>query len=76
MEVDMAVLHLRTIGEEIPGSEKESLWAVAAIFPYDAPSVMLARWEDQTFSTATVAVSAFLLSTRCAALFAESEARA
>jgi acyl-CoA reductase-like NAD-dependent aldehyde dehydrogenase len=44
MEVDLGVQYLRTIGEETPWIEKsEPYGTVAAIFPYDAPSVMLAR---------------------------------
>jgi acyl-CoA reductase-like NAD-dependent aldehyde dehydrogenase len=44
MEVDLGVAHLRTIDEEALWVENsEPYGTVAAIFPYDAPSVMLAR---------------------------------
>ncbi len=43
-EVDIAVHHLRTMEEEIPWLKGgEPYGTVAAIFPYDAPSMMLAR---------------------------------
>jgi acyl-CoA reductase-like NAD-dependent aldehyde dehydrogenase len=44
MEVDLGVQYLRTIDEEALWIENsEPYGTVAAIFPYDAPSVMLAR---------------------------------
>ncbi len=44
MEVNLAVRHLRTMEEEIPWIEgKRPFGVIAAIFPYDAPAVMLAR---------------------------------
>ena len=44
MEVDLAVRHLRTMEEEIPWIEgRRPFGIIAAIFPYDAPAVMLAR---------------------------------
>ena len=44
MEVDLAVRHLRTMEEEIPWIENGRPYGVvAAIFPYDAHAVMLAR---------------------------------
>ncbi|MGD8771363.1 MAG: aldehyde dehydrogenase family protein [Desulfobacterales bacterium] len=44
IEVDLSVGHLRTMDEEIPWVEKgQSYGTVATIFPYDAPTVMLAR---------------------------------
>ncbi len=44
LELDMAVKHLRSMSEEIPWVEGGKPYGtVAAIFPYDAPSVMLAR---------------------------------
>ena len=44
MEVDLAVRHLRTMAEEIPWIEgRRPFGIIAAIFPYDAPAVMLAR---------------------------------
>ncbi|MBW2073072.1 MAG: aldehyde dehydrogenase family protein [Deltaproteobacteria bacterium] len=44
MEVDLAVDYLRTMAEEIAWIENGRPYGtVAAIFPYDAPAVMLAR---------------------------------
>jgi acyl-CoA reductase-like NAD-dependent aldehyde dehydrogenase len=44
MEVDMAVSHLRTMEQEIPYvAGKAPYGTVAAILPYDAPPVMVAR---------------------------------
>ncbi len=44
MEVDMAVEHLRTMAQEIPYVEgKAPYGTVAAILPYDAPPIMVAR---------------------------------
>lgn len=44
MEVDMAVEHLRTMAEEVPYVEgKAPYGTVAAILPYDAPPIMVAR---------------------------------
>ena len=44
MEVDMAVEHLRTMALEVPEVEgKAPYGTVAAILPYDAPPVMVAR---------------------------------
>lgn len=44
MEVDMAVQHLRTMMEEVPYVEgKAPYGTVAAILPYDAPPIMVAR---------------------------------
>jgi acyl-CoA reductase-like NAD-dependent aldehyde dehydrogenase len=44
MEVDMAVSHLRTMALEVPEVEgKAPYGTVAAILPYDAPPVMVAR---------------------------------
>ncbi|OGR30683.1 MAG: hypothetical protein A2139_05315 [Desulfobacca sp. RBG_16_60_12] len=44
MEVDMAVEHLRTMALEVPYVEgKAPYGTVAAILPYDAPPVMVAR---------------------------------
>jgi acyl-CoA reductase-like NAD-dependent aldehyde dehydrogenase len=44
LEVELAVAHLRTMTEEIPRvRDTKPYGTVAAIFPYDAPVVMLAR---------------------------------
>jgi acyl-CoA reductase-like NAD-dependent aldehyde dehydrogenase len=44
MEVNMAVEHLRTMAQEIPYVEgKAPYGTVAAILPYDAPPIMVAR---------------------------------
>lgn len=44
LEIRLAADHLRTMAEEIPGvANKAPYGTVAAIFPYDAPTVMLAR---------------------------------
>jgi acyl-CoA reductase-like NAD-dependent aldehyde dehydrogenase len=44
MEMDMAVEHLRTMSEEVPYVEgKAPYGTVAAILPYDAPPIMVAR---------------------------------
>jgi acyl-CoA reductase-like NAD-dependent aldehyde dehydrogenase len=44
MEVDMAVSHLRTMAEEVPFVQgKAPYGTVAAILPYDAPPIMVAR---------------------------------
>ncbi len=44
MEVDMAVEHLRTMAQEVPQVEgKAPYGTVAAILPYDAPPIMVAR---------------------------------
>jgi succinate-semialdehyde dehydrogenase/glutarate-semialdehyde dehydrogenase len=44
MEMDMAVSHLRTMALEVPEVEgKAPYGTVAAILPYDAPPVMVAR---------------------------------
>ncbi|MGA7562652.1 MAG: aldehyde dehydrogenase family protein, partial [Desulfobaccales bacterium] len=44
LEVDLAVAHLKTMAEEAPYVEgKSSFGTVAAIFPYDAPPIMLGR---------------------------------
>jgi acyl-CoA reductase-like NAD-dependent aldehyde dehydrogenase len=44
VEVDLAVQHLNTMEEEVPWLENGRPYGtVAAIFPYDAPTVMLAR---------------------------------
>ena len=44
MEVDMAVEHLRTMAQEVPYVEgKAPYGTVAAVLPYDAPPVMVAR---------------------------------
>lgn len=44
MEVDMAVSHLRTMSEEVPFVQgKAPYGTVAAILPYDAPPIMVAR---------------------------------
>ena len=44
LEVELAAAHLRTMEEEIPWVEDARPYGtVAAIFPYDAPVVMLAR---------------------------------
>lgn len=43
-EVDLAVAHLKTMAEEVPYVQGKSPYGtVAAIFPYDAPPVMLGR---------------------------------
>ncbi len=43
-EVDLAVEHLKTMAEEVPYIKGKSPYGtVAAIFPYDAPPVMLGR---------------------------------
>ena len=43
-EVDLAVEHLKTMAEEVPWvTGKSPYGTVAAIFPYDAPPVMLGR---------------------------------
>ena len=44
LEVELAAAHLRTMAEEIPWvQDARPYGTVAAIFPYDAPVVMLAR---------------------------------
>ncbi|RLB08003.1 MAG: hypothetical protein DRG59_05730 [Deltaproteobacteria bacterium] len=44
IEVDLSVEHLKTMEEEIKYVEgKKPFGMVAAVFPYDAPTVMLAR---------------------------------
>lgn len=44
LELDMAIEHLRTMATEVPHvAGKAPFGTVAAIFPYDAPAVMLAR---------------------------------
>jgi len=44
LEVDLAVEHLKTMALEVPYVEGKSPYGtVAAIFPYDAPPIMLAR---------------------------------
>ncbi len=44
IEVDLSVDHLRTMDKEIPWVENgQSYGTVATIFPYDAPTVVLAR---------------------------------
>jgi acyl-CoA reductase-like NAD-dependent aldehyde dehydrogenase len=44
LEVDLAVEHLKTMALEVPYVEGQSPYGtVAAIFPYDAPPIMLAR---------------------------------
>ncbi len=44
IEIDLSVQHLKTMHEEIKYVQgKKPYGTVAAIFPYDAPSVMLAR---------------------------------
>jgi acyl-CoA reductase-like NAD-dependent aldehyde dehydrogenase len=44
IEVDLSVNHLRTMDKEIPWVENgRSYGTVATIFPYDAPTVVLAR---------------------------------
>ena len=44
IEVELSVSHLRTMDKEIPWVENgQSYGTVATIFPYDAPTVMLAR---------------------------------
>ena len=44
MEMDMAVSHLRTMALEVPEVEgKAPYGTVAAILPYDAPPIMVAR---------------------------------
>ena len=44
LEVDLAVAHLKTMAAEVPQVQgKRPYGTVAAIFPYDAPPIMLAR---------------------------------
>ena len=44
LEVDLAVEHLKTMAEEVPQVDGKSPYGtVAAIFPYDAAPIMLAR---------------------------------
>ncbi len=44
LEVDLAVEHLKTMAVEVPYVEGKAPYGfVAAIFPYDAPAIMLAR---------------------------------
>jgi len=44
LEVDLAAQHLKTMAEELPYvAGKSPYGTVAAIFPYDAPPIMLAR---------------------------------
>ena len=44
LEVDLAVEHLKTMAAEVPQVQgKNPYGTVAAIFPYDAPPIMLAR---------------------------------
>ena len=52
IEVDLSVDHLRTMNKEIPWVENgQSYGTVATIFPYDAPTVMLARLGGAAFLT-------------------------
>ncbi|MHC1741828.1 MAG: aldehyde dehydrogenase family protein [Syntrophobacteraceae bacterium] len=52
IEVDLGVQHLRTMHEEIPWVEgRKPYGTVAAIFPYDAGAVMLARLGGSALMT-------------------------
>ncbi len=57
-EVDLAVAHLKTLAEEAPYVEGKSPYGtVAAIFPYDAPPIMLARVGARRCWAATASAS-------------------
>jgi acyl-CoA reductase-like NAD-dependent aldehyde dehydrogenase len=52
MEVDLGVEYLHTVNEELPWIENSRPYGiVSAIFPYDAPSVMLARLGGSSLIT-------------------------
>ena len=73
MEVDIAVQHLRTMAEEVPLLEGGKPYGtVAAIFPYDAPSMMLARLAGAALISGNrlrFSFSSYI--PRCAGLIAE-----
>lgn len=73
LELDMALEHLRSMSEEIPWIEGGKPYGtVAAIFPYDAPSVMLARLGGAALLTANRLLFSFSSHTpRTARLMAE-----
>lgn len=73
MEVDLSVEHLRTMAEEIPWVEKRKPFGtVAAIFPYDAPAVMLARMGGAALLTGNrLRFSFSSLTPRCAIVLSE-----
>lgn len=60
LELDMAVEHLRSMADELPWIEGgEPYGTVGAIFPYDAPSVMLARLGGAALLTSNRLVFGF-----------------
>ena len=57
-EVDLAVEHLKTMATEVPYVQgKAPYGTVAAIFPYDAPPIMLARVGAPRYWAATASAS-------------------
>jgi len=72
-EVQLSVDHLRSVAEEIPWVEnKAPFGTVAAIFPYDAPTVMLARLGGAALLTKNQLRFSFSSQTpRSAAIIAE-----
>lgn len=73
LELDMAVKHLRSMSDEIPWIEGgKPFGTVGAIFPYDAPSVMLARLGGAALLTANRLLFSFSSRTpRTAGVMAE-----
>lgn len=73
IEVDLAVQHLRTMQEEIPSiTNGQPYGTVGAIFPYDAPAVMLARLGGSALLTGNrLRFSFSSLTPRSAKLIAE-----
>lgn len=73
IEVQLAVEHLNTMEEEIQWLENGRPYGtVAAIFPYDAPTVMLARLGGAVLLTGNQLRFSFSSQTpRCAALISE-----
>ncbi len=73
MEVDLAVQHLRTMEQEVAWIEnKRPYGTVSAIFPYDAPSIMLARLGGSALLTGNRLLFSFSSQTpRSAALISE-----
>ena len=72
-EVQLSVEHLRSMAEEIPWVEYKAPYGkVAAIFPYDAPTVMLARLGGAALLTQNQLRFSFSSQTpRSAAIIAE-----
>ena len=73
IEVDLSVDYLRTMDKEIPWVENGRLYGtVATIFPYDAPTVVLARLGGAALLTGnTLRFSLSSQTPRSASLFAE-----